>query len=186
MKKKRNIALATLGVALGTMLVLTQTAWSHRDHQPFKLEGSWLAKDASGLSWTYVFAPCDSDGREAAFTSEWVTVDPTFGLFPDAEYIASVIGEAAVTGPNEAVFTVVEYGMKKVGSVPQKVYILQDSGTIKETAPRQTEVAHNISFYLPTQDADGDGLPDKGQTPLLCVPGTSIDIRLPLLRPCKP
>ena len=34
--------------------------------------------------------------------------------------------------------------------------------------------------------ANGDGLPDKGQTPILCVPGTTIDTRLPLLSPCKP
>lgn len=167
-------------------IVLTQAAWSEKGDQPFKLEGSWIGKGAPGQSWTYVFVPSDPNGREAAFTSEWVTVDPTFGVFLDAEYISSVIGEAAVTGPNEAVYTVVEYGMKKVGVVPQKVYIFVDSGKIKRTGPGRTEVTHNIAFYLPNQDADGDGLPDKGQAPILCVSATTIDTRLPLLPPCKP
>ena len=91
-----------------------------------------------------------------------------------------------VTGQDEASYTVANYGIKKVGGVSGIVYIAMDSGTIKRISPGKTEVAHNLAIFLATQDADGDGLPDKGQAPIACFPFTSVDTCLPLMAPCKP
>jgi len=188
MKMKQNIALAALGMALGTVLIFTQAAWSDREDQPFKLQGSWVATvPGTPLSWMYTFAPSDPSGQEAALHANLHLADATaLGAFPEAEYVSGCIGEAAVTRPNQAAFTTLYYGMKKGVALPEKVYIVLDSGTIKKTGPSQTEVSHNFGVYLPGQDADGDGLPDKGQVPIACVSYVSLDTRLPLLPPCTP
>jgi len=187
MKMKRNIAIATLGVALGTVLVLTQVAWSGLRDQPLKLEGSWVATvPGTPLSWMYTFAPSDPSGREAAFNGTTQVSDPTFGgAFPNAEYVTPFIGEATVNARNQADYSVLWYGMKKGATLPEKVYIVLDSGTIEKTGSGRTQVMHNFAVFLPSQDTDGDGLPDTGG-PGACIPLTSIDTRLPLLPPCQP
>ena len=186
MQTKRNIALAALGAVVGTVVILTQAAWSGLQNQPLKLEGSWVAMDQIG-EWMYSFSPSDPGGREAAFQGTIHVVDPTLGgLIPDAQYVTGFIGHAVVTGPEEAVFTTLQYVMKQAGPVPEKVAIIIGSGTAKQIAPNRVEANHRLALYLPSQDADGDGLPDMGQEPLICVPHTSMDTRLPLLRPCTP
>jgi hypothetical protein len=188
MKTKRNLALAILGVAVGTAVILTQTAWSDRHHQPFKLEGSWIAKvPGSPLSWTYMLAPSDSSGRRAALTGGFVIGDPTlFGLFPEAETTSQFIGDSVVTSHDTGAFTVLHYGLKKGASGPEIVYIVMDGGAIKKKAPGKLEVLHTLAVYLPAQDQDGDGLPDAGETPQYCLPVPSLDTRLPIVAPCQP
>jgi hypothetical protein len=190
MKSKRNLALAALAVAAGAILILTQTAWSDRHHQPFKLEGSWLAKGtgaAAGQLWNYSYAPSDPSGREATFQGGNIVGDPTLGgLFPEAEHAPVYVGRAVMTKRNEAAYTVITYGVKRVAAVPEVIWIGVDSGTIKSVSGNKTEVAHSYSVYLGAQDADGDGLPDEGQSPIACVPFQSLDTQLPLLPPCQP
>jgi len=190
MKTKRNVVIAALGLALGTALVLTQAAWSEKGDQPFRLEGTWMGRmtGTTTLEYTLSFSPSDPSGREASFQVSAVEDDdPTLGgMFPDAEYETGFMGQAVVTGPNEAAYTLPYYGMRRVGGVSQIVYIAVDSGTMRRTGPGKTEVAHYVAFYYSNQDADGNGLPDKGQAPFLCFAATTIDTRLPLLPPCKP
>ena len=189
MKTKPRIALAILALAAGTSFVLTQAAWSNRQKQPLKLEGAWVASvPTTPLGWTYTLAPSDPNGQSAVLQGTiHIPAEPTWGgAFPDAEYLSALVGEAVMTGRNEAAFTVLYYAMKQGAAGPEKVYIGLDSGTIKQTAPGRTEVSHNFGIFLPGQDADGDGLPDEGQSPAVCIPYASLDTRLPLLRPCTP
>lgn len=190
MKAKRKIALAIFGLAVGSVLVVTQAAWTDKSHQSFKLEGSWsqVYQPPFNNTCLYTCVPSDPSGREAALSGTVLITDITFGgAFPDAQYASSITGQAAVTGPDKAVFTALVYGMKQVGPLAEKVFIILDSGTIRVLAPGKLEVTHNQAVYLPLQDMDGDGLPDKGQAPIACIPGVvSIDTRVPLLPPCKP
>jgi len=188
MKTKRNIVIAAVAVAFGTLLVLTQVAWFDPHHEPFQLDGSWLARiPGTPWSWFYTITPSNPGGRAGVLLGTMPVGDPTRGgAFPTAEYETMLIGTFAMTNPNEAAFTTVSYGMKKGVPFPERVWIEVDSGVIKKTGPGQTEVSHNDSYFLPSQDADGDGLPDKDQMPVACAPFKSVDKRLPLLAPCKP
>ena len=186
MNTKRNIALTGLALALGATVLVTAGAGGG-GKEAFKLEGSWMAKNIYGQSYIYTFAPSDPSGRQAAFHGSFVDAEPTLGgALPPDSYLTPFIGQAEMAGPDEAKFTVIWYTVAKVAGAPQKVLIGMDSGTIKKTGPGKAEVSHSSSFYWPGQDANGDGLPDTGQAPFLCVTLTSLDTRLPILPPCQP
>lgn len=196
MLNKKNILLVTFAAAAATALVLTQTAASG-PNQATKLEGAWIAKvPGTPLQWSYVMSPSDPSGKRAAISGSLqvrIPVDVLFhGLIPQLDYNSDMTGEIVMTGSDTADFTVVGYGMRKIVPTPespfteQVVLIWVTSGQVKFTSPGKAEVAHHLAYYLPAADADGDGLPDAGQVPLLCLPATSLDTRMVLLPPCTP
>ena len=189
MKMKRNIALAAFGAALGAAVILTQTGWTEVGSN--KLEGAWIAKvPGMPLQWTYTLVPDPSGRRAAMYGSIQVHIPPVIvspNPFPDMEYNSDMVGQLVMTGPNTAEFTSVWYGMKKGFPFNKVVYIGVNSGQVTFTGPGKAEVTHALAFYAPSTDADGDGLPDPGQAPALCLPSLSRDTRVPLLPPaCTP
>jgi hypothetical protein len=81
------------------------------------------------------------------------------------------------------VFNSVWYGIKKGFPFDQFVFIGMNSGQIRYTGPGKAEGTHNLAFYDPSSDQDGDGLPDPGATPALALPPTTtVETRLPLQR----
>ncbi len=172
-------------LASALLLVATQPTGSARSREPFKLEGAWIMK-FPGTPITSVYTlSADTSGRRASISGSTIIGDPTFfGSFP-AEWQSPLMGEAVVTGPNEGRYTAVSYGLKAgAEGFPELVYILVDSGMVRDLGQGRTEHQHNLGVYLPFQDADGDGLPDAGQTPVACVPLTSISTRIPVLPAC--
>ena len=107
--------------------------------------------------------------------------------FPDLEYNSDMVGELVMTGPNTAEFTAVWYGMKKDFPFNKVVYIALNSGQVRFTGPGKAEATHALAFYAPGTDLDGNGLPDAGQQPELCLPSLSLDTRVPMLpQDCTP
>ena len=146
-----------------------------------KLGGAWIAKVVDGPGqWTYVLA-ADPSGRRAAGHG---TVDVGFyvpGLSELADENSPLLIDMIMTGPDRGTFNSVWYGLKKVSggmTTTEVVYIGISWGEFRTVAPGKSEVTHNIEFYLPFQDADGDGLPDPGQTPVGGTQVQSLDIRL--------
>ena len=191
MKVKRNIALAALGVALGTVLIVTQAAWSDKEPQSFKLEGAWIGKvTGTPVTWSYTLAP-DPSGRRAAMSgSVQVPLGPSVlipTLFPDMEYYSPMVGQVVMTGPDTSEFTAVWYGMKKAFPFNKIVFIGVNSGQGRFTGPGKAENTNHLAFYAPSADADGDGLPDPGAAPALCLPASlSLETRVLIMPPCTP
>lgn len=196
MKRQYGILLAVFGAAATVLLMTGSTAQTRARSN--KLEGSWIAKvPGLPIQWSYVMSPTDPSGRRAALSSTLHVRIPGEVWYPDlvppVDYFTPFAGEAVMTGPYTARFTAVGYGIRKVvpsESYPfweQVVFICVGSGEIKFTGPGKIETTYHIANYLPEADADGDGLPDPGQSPFLCLPPTTtLDTRVGLMPPCTP
>jgi len=146
-----------------------------------KLGGAWIAKVVDGPGqWTYVLA-ADPSGRHAAGHG---SIDVGFyvpGLSELSDENSPLLIDMVMTGPDKGTFNSVWYGLGEVAggtTTTEVVYIGVSWGEFRLVAPGRSEVTHNIEFYLPFQDADGDGLPDPGQIPVGGWQGKSLDIRL--------
>jgi hypothetical protein len=80
----------------------------------------------------------------------------------------------------------VHYGLKTGGIQDELVYIAVTSSEGTVDAEGRTEFRATQALYLPSQDADGDGFPDKGQKPVLCAPYTGKGTPTRLMPMCEP
>jgi hypothetical protein len=180
------------GLLLAVVAATAATiAWTDAEPQSFKLEGSWIGKvPGTPVTWSYTLVP-DPSGRKAAMSgSVQVPLGPSViipSLFPDVEYYSPMVGQVVMTGPDTTEFTVVWYGMKKGFPFNQVVCIGVNSGQGKFTGPGKGMNTNHLAFYAPSADADGDGLPDPGAVPALCLPASlSVETRVPIMPPCTP
>ena len=89
------------------------------------------------------------------------------------------IGQAEMTSRNTFKYSVVGYGTKQ-GPPPVISLIFVMWGTGSYQGPDTLAITYTIDVYLPSADANGDGLPDPGSTPVVSIPGTTTAKRVPL------
>ncbi len=148
-----------------------------------KLEpGVWIAKVVEApMQWNYVVS-ADPSGRHAV---GYGTVDVgiyTAGLDEMIDSTSPLLIDIVTTGPDTVAFNSVWYGIKKEsdGVTSSKImYIGVNRGEMKFVAPGKAEGTHNVAYYWPESDIDGDGFPDPGATPIAPVVTVhSVDTRL--------
>jgi hypothetical protein len=194
MFSKKNIVLISIATTSAALLIFTQGAWSGPKAQANKLEGAWIAKSTtSPVQASYVVTPSDPSGRSATISGSLQVRIPIAVVSPefaDVESSSDFVGEAVMTGPSTANYTIVGYGLKKlVPPTPfqeQVVLIWVDSGQMEFTGPGKAQLTHSVAYYEPSADANGDGLPDPDQSPVYCIPATTLDTRVGLIPPCTP
>lgn len=141
-----------------------------------KLEsGVWVAKVVEApMQWSYVVT-ADPSGRHAAAHG---TVDVgvyTAGLDEMVDGTSPLLIDVVMTSPDTATFNSVWYGIKKGSNgvtSAQIMYIGVNRGQLKFVAPGKSEGTHTIAYYWPESDADNDGFPDPGATPI--APPTTV------------
>lgn len=183
--RRKTIVTVAVAATVATIALFAATGASAGDDTGYKLEGVWVAKvQGSPVQWTYTLSP-DPSGRRAALAGFiQVGVRPiVLGIFPDAEFSSPIVGELVIRADGVTVFNSVWYGMKTGFPFDQIVYIGMNSGEARRTADNKAEGTHNIAYYDPSSDQDGDGLPDPGAVPVLVLPVTTVDTRLPLSPP---
>lgn len=126
----------------------------------------------------------DSTGTRYSGTLKQVNANPTFfGVFPDAEAGGDIWASQTVrTGPDSFESTFLYYITKKgEGPLDETVGIGIANATWRLTGPNTNEGESTIAMYLAAQDADGDGFPDEGQEPVVCMPFTYTSKRLAMM-----
>ncbi len=195
MLNKKNMMAVAVATASAALLIVTQSAWSDPNGQANKLEGAWIAKSTNTpLQGSYVLTPSDPSGQRATISGliqVRIPVPVLFpGLFGDSKISGDFVGEAVMTGPDTGNYTIIGYGRKQLDPPTpfqeQVVLIWVDSGRLDFIGHGKMQVTHRVAYYHPDADADGDGLPDPGQTPVVCLPATTLDTRVGLIPPCTP
>jgi hypothetical protein len=176
--RKSKLVGTTLVAAAAVFVLTAQSSIAAGGSAANKLEGAWIAKvqgAGAPVQWSYVLSP-DASGRSASIHG---SID-VGGVSPlPADRSSPLIGEVVMTGPNTGKFTSMWYGISETPA-PHIVYIGMNNGDIVFVDPAHVIGTSNIVFYLPSADANGDGIPDSNAVPL--APPTTletIDTRLP-------
>lgn len=148
-----------------------------------KLGGAWVASIVgTPAQWSYTVAPDPSGRRGTGYGTINVGLYVP-GLSEQADVVSPFVLDLVMSGRNTVKFNSVWYGLRKLPpgtavTTTEVVYIGINWGELTIVAPGRAEGTHNIEFYLPVQDADGNGLPDPGQAPVAAVQLHTVDVRL--------
>jgi hypothetical protein len=161
-------------------------AWMDREPERsgkkhFQLGGGFIGS-GGGIIWNAFQIPLDTAGRTAAIRVNGFTYGADLaGLLAtfDADTLTEFTGQGEMMSRDTFKFTFVGYGTKQ-GNPPLIRLIFVRPGTAKFTGPDSFVVNYTMDVYPAAADADGDGYPDPGTTPVLSIPGAGPAKRVPL------
>ncbi|OHB74888.1 MAG: hypothetical protein A2Z25_10720 [Planctomycetes bacterium RBG_16_55_9] len=207
MNRKRKIivvsAIGILALVLTTAWsVLAGAAWPPEPYQPCSLTGMWTVTSPQFGPGEFGVASYGTEdpttGRVAGIVQS-LGADPSFGgLAPDSEWMLPQYVTFVRTGHDTFQKTGIFYATNSAKPRAAVAWIFVLNLAAKFTDPDIYEWNGTLSVYsavehpghvfgnLPDQDQDGDGLPDEGQQPILCMPMNGVCHRIGLLPPCEP
>jgi len=148
-------------------------AWSGGSQALAKFEGAWMAQSDNGIRSLVTFAPSDPASRRGAFRNQMVWPPEALALL-GVEAVTEEIGDTVATGPASGEYTGVWYGLVS----GRTVSICVDNASLTLVSPTQITIEHTVLAYLATADADNDGYPDPGTTPVAAFTTSSVSKRL--------
>ncbi len=198
MVTRRNVVVLS---SLVFAVVLFTTAWSvlavgedgaawPPDTGP-RFDGAWIVAAPSPSGSTIIHTSLqtarDIHGLRYTVVMEHSQCSPTvWGMFPEANKQTNMVGYSEKTGPTTNRGTMIGYGIK-TGEVEDELVYIEVCSYESELVGDNTAVnTATQSFYTPDQDTDGDGFPDEGQEPVLCMPYTVNVRRVTFVPMCVP
>lgn len=152
-----------------------------------RLEGVFILHGTGGVHVLDLAIPLDSATDRVALVHDLANYDVTLGgLLPTAVRYTTAQGEAIRTGPRSFDYTLHFWG---VDIANRRVSLVVSSGAkvFREGDCNVYDtVGGTLAVYLVGQDANGDGYPDDGETPVACVPIELTARRMSILPPCTP
>jgi len=162
------------GLLLGVIAAAAATiAWSSSPGVAIKLGGAWIGQSDNGVRSMATSAPSDPSGMRATLRVEMVW-PPGFLASFGCDATTDAVGEEVVTGPNTSKMTFMWYGLA-AGTI---VLINLDYVDVTYTSPTDAILQHTVELYLAAADADNDGYPDPGSTPVATVSSTTLSKRV--------
>jgi hypothetical protein len=188
MKEKLNTTVLLACVA--SIVLLSSRLGYASDNSGSRLDGAWIVKVSNGLAtlnYNFTFTAQDPDGLlYTAVMKHSKCSAKVFGMFPKATHQSDSVGVAVKTAADALEYTVLGQGIKKGELADEIVYISVLSGQMRSVDPSTMEGEANIAYYLASQDADQDGIPDANQVPVICIPCTGIAKCISLMPPAEP
>jgi sugar lactone lactonase YvrE len=132
--------------------------------------------------------PQDSIGSKYGGVLKQVNVNPTHsGLFPDIDSGDELcVTQGIRTGLDSFETTYLTYGVSKQENTEAIVKVIAVVNTQwNMTGPDTIEGYGTTALYLSKQDSDGDGFPDEGEAPTICMAFPFTGKRLNMMPPCE-
>ncbi len=185
LKRRPVYRIAGLGL-LGSVLVAGTLFVTGFGTKYYHLGGGWVGGN-SMYTWNCLFAPSDPLGQTAAarpilsyYNGQFAGLLASFG----ADNLSDATGEIKMISPDTGRWTLISYMQvtpKSLGEVLQNKAIILSHGTWKFTSDNTAVLNYTLDIYFPSADADGDGFPDAGTTPVLSIPTVDAAKRVPIL-----
>ena len=183
--RRRVLKIFSIGLA-GVALVAGTLCVTGFGTKYYRLGGGWVGGNPT-YTWSVLFAPSDPLGQTAAarpilryFGPEFAGLLASFG----ADNLSDATGEIKMVSPDTGRWTLISYMQvtpKQPGDTLQNKGIIVSHGTWKFTSDNTAVLNYTLDVYLPSADADGDGFPDAGTTPVLSIPTVDNGKRVPIL-----
>ncbi len=155
-------------------------------------EGTWIITAPSPmgtLTFVHAMYPLDTNSTRFGGVLWQVNANPTFfGMFPENTGGSQFwVTESVRVAPNTYETDMICYNTQAVeGLLEQVAGIGISKNTWTITGPDTNEGQAVLSSFMGGQDADGDGLPDEGQEPVICTPFSFTSRRVTALPACVP
>jgi hypothetical protein len=173
MKCSKYAVLAVCTALAGTFFVLsTQMPSGAGNGQPVKLEGAWIGQTDNGVRAIVTYSP-DASGRRASFHNN-LFMPPEILALAGCDAVTDEVAEEVVTGPNTGSYSGIWYGLL-AGRITM---IFLDTADIVYVSPTQKYLTHVVKAYPVSMDADNDGFPDPGSTPVAVFSATTLSKRV--------
>ncbi len=159
--------LTLVAVVAGTV------AWSGEPTARVKLGGAWVGVMDTGVRGTAMYGATDPSGLKSVYRAKFV-FPPAVLAAMGVDSFTDLVAEEVVTGENTSESIGISYGV----AGGQVVAILVDHTWFTHISPNEKHNTHETSVYLASADADNDGFPDVGATPIAIVNNSSIAKRI--------
>lgn len=198
-RKKVLVLLTSLSVFLltGAWGVLAEDGQTPKPWSELSMEGIWTTMvptpAGSSAMMSLVVNAQGTDGMVYTCVGKHPECSVSaYGLSPDADKVSDLLGYLVRTGANTFQFSVICHGIKQTGpellDIGETVYMVTLTGTA-EFVDSNTMIINKFTYaaYLPTQNLDGDRLPDEGEEPVMCAAIPQLPFkRLPMFPSCEP
>lgn len=164
----------TVGVGMAGLLSITQTGASNQGQGSYKLGGGWVGHSAALWTWTALQTPINPEATEAVlrvnFTSYGADLAGLAAAF-GADSWSDLVGQEVMINRDTAQWTVVGYAQATAPNNERQIRaIVVAFGTLQFIDLNHDVIHATITVYPASADADGDGMPDAGTTPVITIP----------------
>ncbi len=159
--------LTLVAVAAGTV------AWTEEPTARVKLGGAWVGTTDTGVRGMATYGATDPSGLKSVYRAQFVW-PPAMLAAMGLDSITDLVADEVVTGPNTSESTGIGYGLAG-GNI---ALIMVDRSWFTHVSATEKHNAHETSVYLASADADNDGFPDAGATPVAVLNSSSISKRI--------
>ena len=163
----------TAGLLAIVTAVAATVAWSGSPEGRVKLGGAWVGQLDNGVRGTVIYGATDPSGLNAVYRGQFL-FPPAMLAMMQVDSVTDLVAEEIVTGQNTSESTGISYGL----AGGQISLILVDHSHFTHVSRNEKHNTHETNVYLASSDADQDGFPNPGATPIAVLNASSISKRI--------